>query len=67
MNKTTYQPQPHPDAEALRIAALRRTANAAADAAEKAWHELAAALDVGPERSRAFEVYENLRLSRCVG
>ena len=66
MNKTTIQ-QPVADAEAQRIAALRRTAHAAADAAEKAWYELAGHLDVGPDRTRAFEVYENLRHARRVG
>ena len=57
MNKTTHQPQPLADAAAQKIAALRRTAHDAADAAEKAWYELAGELDVGPDRTRAFEVY----------
>lgn len=67
MNKTLIQQQPKPDAEEQRISALRKSAHAAADAAEKAWYELAGELDVGPDRTRAFEVYQNLRLARRVG
>ena len=58
---------PSPDDAAQRIATLRRAAHTAADAAEKAWYELAGELDVGPDRTRAFEVYENLRHARRVG
>jgi len=53
------------EAEKLKLAA--RQAHAAADAAERAWYDYAALLDVGPDRTRAFEVYENLRHSRRVG
>lgn len=67
MNPTTHQPQPADEAAALKIGALRKAAHAAADAAEKAWYELAGELDVGPDRIRAFEVYENLRHARRVG
>jgi hypothetical protein len=67
MEKNFIQPPPVADAEAQRISALRRAANAAADAAEKAWHEYASALDVGADRTRAFAVYDSLRLARFPG
>lgn len=54
-------------AEQHEVSELRRAAHAAADAAERAWHALAAELDVGPDRTRAFAVYENLRNARRLG
>lgn len=56
----------HPPAatEAQKIDAARTAAHRAADAAERAWYELAGLLDVGPDRTRAFTVYENLRHAR---
>lgn len=52
--------------EAEKLAAAKDNAHRALDAAEKAWHAYAAMLDVGRERSRAFEVFENVRQARCV-
>lgn len=52
------------DTEAQKIDAARTAAHRAADAAERAWYELAGLLDVGPDRTRAFTVYENLRHAR---
>jgi len=56
----------HPPAatEAQKIDAARTAAHRALDAAEKAWYELAGLIDVGPERTRAFMVYENVRNAR---
>lgn len=50
--------------EAQKIDVARKAAQAAADAAEKAWYELAGLLEVGADRTRAFQVYENLRHAR---
>lgn len=50
--------------EAQKIEAARTAAHRAADAAEKAWYELAGLIDVGPDRTYAFQVYENLRHAR---
>lgn len=44
----------------------RAKAHELATAAERAWYAYAALLDVGPERTRAFDVYENLRTARRV-
>lgn len=43
---------------------LKAAAHAALDAAERAWHAYAAECDVGPERVRAFDVFENIRRAR---
>lgn len=34
--------------------------------AEKRWHEYASSCEVGPERNRAFEIYENIRVATRV-
>lgn len=34
--------------------------------AEKRWHEYACSCEVGPERNRAFEIYENIRVATRV-
>lgn len=52
--------------EAEKLAEARIRAHAAADAAERLWYEYAGMIDVGQDRIRAFEVYENLRLARRV-
>jgi hypothetical protein len=46
---------------------LRACAHAALDAAERAWHAYAATCEVGPERTRAFDVFENIRRARHTG
>lgn len=50
--------------EAQRIEWAKERAHKALNEAEKAWHEYAGLVDVGPARERAFQVYENVRLSR---
>ena len=45
--------------------ALRDTAERAADTAERYWHAYACACETGPERERAFAIYEGLRRARC--
>lgn len=57
----------HEAAAQREVSELRRAAHAAADAAERAWHALAVELDVGPDRTRAFAVYDNLRNARRLG
>lgn len=52
--------------EAEKLAAARAAAHRALDAAEKAWYEYAGLIDVGGERERAFEVYQNVRQARRV-
>lgn len=46
------------------LTAARAAAHLATSAAEKAWHEYAGLCEVGPERSRAFDIYENIRTAR---
>lgn len=55
-----------PAAEAEKLAAARAAAHRALDAAEKAWYEYAGLIDVGDERTRAFDVYQNVRQARRV-
>ena len=52
--------------EAQKIAHAKETAHKASNAAEKAWYDYAALLDVGSDRTRAFETYENIRNARRV-
>lgn len=52
--------------DAQKVAAARAAAHRALDAAEKAWYEYAGLIDVGDERTRAFDVYQNVRQSRRV-
>lgn len=52
--------------EAQVLADAERAAHRAIEAAAKAWYEYAALCDVGPKRTHAFEVYENLRHARRV-
>ena len=52
--------------EADKIADARKAAHSALDAAERAWYAYAAMVDVGPDRTRAFDIYENLRHARRV-
>lgn len=42
----------------------RETANRALDEAVGAWHAYAALVDVGAERTRAFDVFDTLRNAR---
>jgi hypothetical protein len=53
-----------PESEESKIDAAARKAHAAADAAAKAWYEYASLLDVGPDRTWAFDVHTNLRHAR---
>jgi hypothetical protein len=50
--------------EAEKLAAARKEAHDALTAAERAWYAYAGLCDVGPDRTRAFDVYENIRNSR---
>lgn len=52
--------------DADKLAMARKAAHDALDEAERAWYAYAALLDVGPDRTRAFEVYENVRNARRV-
>ena len=56
--KSEYPPRMTPEQE---IEAARTTAHNARVAAESAWYAYACLCDVGAERTRAFEVYENIR------
>lgn len=56
--------EPPPQSDEAKIDAAARKAHAAADAAAKAWYEYAALLDVGPDRTWAFDVHTNLRHAR---
>lgn len=47
--------------EDVKLLEARAAAFEALREAEKAWHKYAALLDVGPERSRAFDIYELIR------
>jgi hypothetical protein len=42
----------------------KEKAHKALNAAETAWYEYAGLEDVGPDRERAFQVYENVRCAR---
>lgn len=46
------------------VQCAKTAAHRALDAAEKAWYDYAGLCEVGPERTRAFDVYENVRLAR---
>ncbi|WKE65076.1 hypothetical protein PVT67_15645 [Gallaecimonas kandeliae] len=50
----------------MKLEAAKEKAHRLLNEAEQAWHAYAAQLDVGPERERAFEVYQNVRLARRV-
>ena len=52
--------------ESQKIAHAKEMAHKAANAAEKAWYDYAVLLDVGSDRTRAFETYENIRNARRV-
>lgn len=49
-----------------KIADARKAAHDALNAAERAWYAYAGLVDVGPDRTRAFDVYENVRNARRV-
>jgi hypothetical protein len=57
---------PRPKSASEELADARKAAHAALDAAERAWYAYAGLIDVGPDRTRAFEVYENVRNARRV-
>jgi hypothetical protein len=57
--------QPSEQAQA-QLAEARKAAHDALTAAERAWYAYAGLCDVGPDRTRAFEVYENVRHARRV-
>ncbi len=52
--------------EAQKLERARTDAHRALDAASKAWYEYAGLCDVGPDRLRAFAVYENVHNARRV-
>ena len=45
---------------------IKMFADQAHAVAEKRWHEYACSCEVGPERNRAFEIYENIRVATRV-
>lgn len=49
-----------------RLEALRLNAFAKLEEARSAMHSYATECEVGPERTRAFDVYENLRRASCI-
>lgn len=49
-----------------KLALAKEAAHRALTAAERAWYEYAGLVDVGPERTRAFEIYENVRNARRI-
>lgn len=53
--------------EEEKLADARKFAHEALNEAERAWYAYAGMCDVGPDRTRAFEVYENVRHARRVG
>lgn len=57
-----YEPPAATDAQILEGA--REAAHRALDQAEKAWYAYAGLCDVGVERMRAFDIYENVRCAR---
>lgn len=52
--------------EAEKLERARAEAHRALDAAERAWYAYAGMIDVGPDRTRAFTVYEQVRMARRV-
>lgn len=50
--------------EAEKLEEAKTRAHRALDVASKAWYEYAAMCEVGPDRTRAFEVYENVHNAR---
>jgi hypothetical protein len=58
--------QPPLTEEEAGIEQARAKAHELSTEAERAWYSYAALLDVGPDRTRAFDVYENLRNARRV-
>lgn len=48
---------------AMQLASARRVALDTLREAEKAWYEYYGLCDVGPDRERAAQVYENVRLA----
>lgn len=61
---TGKEDQPPQATEEQKIESAKQAAYRALDAAERAWHAYARLIDVGPERTRAFDVYENIRHAR---
>lgn len=53
-----------PESEAAKLERAKAAAHRALDAASKAWYEYAGLCEVGPERIRAFDVYENVHNAR---
>ena len=49
-----------------KLCSAKEAAHGALDAASAAWYTYAGMCDVGPERERAFEVYDNVRMARRV-
>jgi len=49
---------------AEKLAAAQATAHRALDAAERSWYAYAGMIDVGPDRTLAFSVYEAVRMAR---
>ena len=46
---------------------FRRDAHSALNTAERAWYTYAGLIDVGPERTEAFMIYEAIRRARFRG
>ena len=52
--------------ETMILDRARDKAHRSLDAAEKAWYEYAGLCNVGTDRERAFDVYQDIRLSRRI-
>ncbi len=50
--------------EAQKLERAKRAAHDALNTAERAWYDYAALIDVGPDRTRAFGIYDILRCAR---
>lgn len=58
---------PPPATPAMQVASARKTAHEKLREAEKAWYEYFALCEVGDERTKAAEIYENIRTAARVG
>jgi hypothetical protein len=58
---TSVAPSPPVAIESQELLDAREAASDLLRAAERAWYKYAGLCEVGPERTRAFDVYENVR------
>lgn len=57
---------PSAQTDAQKLEPFRTEAHRALDEAERAWHTYASVCEVGDDRTRAFDVFENVRCARRV-